>query len=60
MGTVIYSETVKDKLKTLKDRLIAIQGEKKGIKTIRAIISVLDNLELTCEVLSQSGFGENK
>ena len=44
MGTVIYSETVKDKLKILKDRLIAIQGEKKGTKTIRAIVSVLDNL----------------
>lgn len=44
MRTVIYSETVKGKLKSLKDRLITIQGEKKATLTISAIVSKLDNL----------------
>ena len=44
MRTVIYSDVVKSKLKSLKDRLIVIQGVKKGTKTISSMVSILDNL----------------
>lgn len=44
MRKVIYSDIVKSKLKSLKDRLIVIQGMKKGTKTIKSIVSMLDSL----------------
>lgn len=44
MLTVIYSEEVKCKLKSLKDELVIIQGQKKGTKIIATIVSVLDSL----------------
>lgn len=44
MRKVIYSDAVKSKLKSLKNRLIVIQGVKKGTKTISSIVSILDNL----------------
>lgn len=41
---MIYSDIVKSKLKALKDKLITIQGEEKATKTIRTIVSNIDNL----------------
>ncbi|MBR5577499.1 MAG: hypothetical protein IKW28_00720 [Lachnospiraceae bacterium] len=44
MLNVIYSDEVKWKLKLLKEKLALIQSEKKVVKTIGGIISVLDSL----------------
>ena len=46
MKKVIYSNIVVQKLEALKYRLIAVQGKVKGEKTIKSIMSNLDNLAI--------------
>ena len=43
---VLYENEVKLKLKSLKDEMIGIQGDNKGLKTFKKIVNTVDNLEL--------------
>ena len=43
---VMYEKEVQYKLADLKEKLILVQGQDKGIKTIKHILSILDNLSV--------------
>lgn len=44
MREVIFEKEVQYKLADLKARLIAIQGEEKGLKTLKSILTAINNL----------------